>query len=237
MARREAGMRTHEYPMNVDVWWFRLPMNESIGEALLPHLNDGKAFVLVPRSDYIQAAHFIPKGSDQELRGRGIEAFRRDIAETIPELAAEAEALASLDDVKFLDVRLNRLRRWHTEGLLCIGDAAHAMSPLGGVGINLAVQDAVAAATLLADPLLEGRVTSKDLDAVRRRRLPATTATQLLQRGMHKAVGSVLAGKGDLNLPKPVRKLFKVAPQLTVVPAYLIGIGLRPERAPEFARR
>lgn len=237
LARRESGLPLREYPMNVDVWWFRLPATDAIGESLLPRIDNGKAFVLIPREGYLQVANFIVKGSNEALRARGIEAFRRDIAETMPEMAQAAETLTSFDEVKHLDVRLNRLRRWHTDGLLCLGDAAHAMSPLGGVGINLAVQDAVAAATLLAQPLREHRVTTKDLDAVRRRRLPATVATQILQRGMHKMVGRVLAGRGGIDLPKPVQALLTRLPQLTVVPAYLIGVGVRPERAPAFARR
>src|SRR4051812_1746810 len=237
IARHEAGLHTRDYPVKFDVWWFQLPRDDDTEFSFLPRTAPGKALGVIPRQGYFQIAYLGLKGTDASLRAQGIEAFRHDVAALVPEAAHSVDALASMDDVKHLDVKLNRLRRWHSDGLLCIGDAAHAMSPMGGVGINLAVQDAVAAATILAEPLREGRVTMKNLDAVRRRRLPATAAVQLLQRGMHKGVGTVLAGKGNLNLPKPVRRLLKAIPQLTVIPAYLIGIGLRPERAPGFARR
>jgi 2-polyprenyl-6-methoxyphenol hydroxylase-like FAD-dependent oxidoreductase len=147
-----------------------------------------------------------------------------------------------MDEVKHLDVRLDRLRRWHVDGLLCLGDAAHAMSPMGGVGINLAVQDAVAAATLLAAPLQRrqrggGHVTGAELDGVRRRRLLPTIAVQTLQRFMHRAlVRPTLAGR-RAGPPKIVQRLAERFPAVTIVPAYLIGVGLRPEHAPDFARR
>ena len=236
LARLDAGLVPHEYGMNFDVWWFRLPASTAIVDSLLPRVARGIALVLIPRQGYIQAARLIPKGADAALRARGIGALRREIVDTVPELAANTELLTSMDDVALLDARLNRLRRWHTDGLLCIGDAAHAMSPVGGVGINLAVQDAVAAARLLARPLLQRRVTIHDLAAVARRRRYAVSVTQLLQRGMHAAIGKVLGG-GDLTLPRPVGALLRRFPQLTVIPAYVIGIGVRPERAPAFARR
>jgi 2-polyprenyl-6-methoxyphenol hydroxylase-like FAD-dependent oxidoreductase len=159
------------------------------------------------------------------------------VADLLPEAAGTVQALASFDDVKHLDVRLNRLKRWHTEGLLCIGDAAHAMSPAGGVGINLAVQDAVAAATLLAEPLLRHHVTSRDLAAVRRRRLLPTAVTQALQRFVHRQLlRPILEGES----PSPPRALLGFVerlPWLAAVPAYIVGVGIRPEQAPVFARR
>jgi 2-polyprenyl-6-methoxyphenol hydroxylase-like FAD-dependent oxidoreductase len=142
-----------------------------------------------------------------------------------------------MDDVKHLDVRLNRLNHWHIDGLLCIGDAAHAMSPVGGVGINLAIQDAVAAATLLAEPLQRGAATPPRLAAVRARRLLATVAVQTLQQVWHRyLVGPILDGR-RICPPKPLLALLKRVPQTSFVPAYLIGIGIRPEHAPEFAKR
>jgi 2-polyprenyl-6-methoxyphenol hydroxylase-like FAD-dependent oxidoreductase len=177
------------------------------------------------------------KGRDAEIRARGIEAFRADVADLAPDLADRVDALESMDDVRFLSVRLDRLRRWDVDGLLCIGDAAHAMSPIGGVGINLAVQDAVATATLLAQPLLDGTVTRGDLDRVRRRRLLPTIAVQTLQRLMHRGiVRPALAGR-MAGPPRAIRRLAASFPPATVIPAYLIGVGLRPERAPAFARR
>jgi 2-polyprenyl-6-methoxyphenol hydroxylase-like FAD-dependent oxidoreductase len=142
-----------------------------------------------------------------------------------------------MDQVKHLDVRLNRLDRWHRDGLLCLGDAAHAMSPIGGVGINLAVQDAVAAATLLAGPLARGSVTEHDLARVRRRRLLPTIAVQALQSVLHRAVLMPILRGERQGPPKPVQLLLEWFPPASFVPAYLIGVGLRPEHAPAFARR
>ena len=142
----------------MDAWWFRLPRHAGEDRpALTPRIGPGRMAVVIPREGYLQIASMSAKGRDAEIRARGIEAFRADVADLAPDLADRVDALESMDDVKFLDVRLDRLRRWHVDGLLCIGDAAHAMSPIGGVGINLAVQDAVATATLLAGPLLRAR--------------------------------------------------------------------------------
>ncbi|GAA2208218.1 FAD-dependent oxidoreductase [Nonomuraea monospora] len=235
------------------------------GEALLPRIANGKTFGVIPREGYVQVAHLIPKGADASLRARGLDAFRRDLLAAIPEAATALEAttleattpdaaasdatarnttasdatgvLASWDDVRMLDVRLNRLRRWHRPGLLCIGDAAHAMSPAGGVGINLAVQDAVATATLLAEPLRRHRLTSKDLAAVRRRRLLPTAVTQTMQRILHRALtGPIITGKAPTP-PRLLVTLLKLFPPLSAVPARLIGVGVRPEHAPPAARR
>ena len=235
LCRREAGLIPHEYQVNADVWWFRLPPAEGVGDTLLPRFKDGLFIGVIPRKDYLQTAYFVRKGADAQLRARGIEALRGDIVTAIPELSSAVEGLESMDDVKLLDIRLNRLRRWYTDGLLCIGDAAHAMSPAGGVGINVAVQDAVAAATLLADPLREHRVTTKDLAAVQRRRVPATVVTQTLQRLLH----AVMERAMDRRLGAPTKLLSVLArfPQLSVIPAYLMGVGVRPEHAPMFARR
>ena len=142
-----------------------------------------------------------------------------------------------MDEVKVLDVRLNRLKRWHASGLLCIGDAAHAMSPVGGVGINVAVQDAVGTATLLADPLRRRDVTDRDLAGVRRRRLPPAALTQAVQRAMHRRlVSPILRGESG-NPPAALVAALRRLPWLSVIPAYVVGVGVRPERAPDFARR
>jgi 2-polyprenyl-6-methoxyphenol hydroxylase-like FAD-dependent oxidoreductase len=137
-----------------------------------------------------------------------------------------------------LDVKLDRLRRWHDDGVLCIGDAAHAMSPVGGVGINLAIADAVATAALLAQPLRTGRVTNKDLAAVRRRRIVPTVATQTVQRVLHRALlAAVLQGREAARPPAALLNLLERFPQLTGIPAYLVGVGLLPQSAPDFERR
>jgi len=233
--RREAGLPIREYPVPFDVWWFRLPRNQTAQYSLIPRTGPGRALIMIPREGYFQIAYLIPKGSDAEIRAQGLDAFHRELAALIPETSAEA--LTSWGDVKLLDVRLDCLRRWHRDGLLCIGDAAHAMSPVGGVGINLAIADAVAAAGLLAQPLETRRLTNKHLAAVRRRRLLPTVFTQTMQRVLHRGLlGSVLQGR-EVTPPAAMVKLLERLPQLTAVPAYIVGVGLLPQHAPDFARR
>lgn len=238
IARAESGLPVTEYPVPFDTWWFRLPRHpEETSAALTPRIGDGRFAVIIPREGYFQIAYMGRKGTDAQLRARGVEAFRADVAELIPELTDRMDAITSMDDVKHLDVRLNRLHRWHTDGLLCIGDAAHAMSPIGGVGINLAVQDAVAAATQLAGPLRAGTLAARDVAQVRNRRLLPTILVQGLQRLMHRAIaGPALEGQLD-GPPAPIIALMRRVPAARVIPAYLIGVGFRPERAPAFARR
>ncbi len=237
IARREAELKPREYPVKFDVWWFRLPHQGDTEYSFLPRTGPGKALAVIPREGYYQIAYLGPKGTDGQLRARGIEAFRRDVGELLLDTTASVAELTSMDDVKHLDVRVDRLRRWHTDGLLCIGDAAHAMSPMGGVGINLAVQDAVAAATLLAKPLRSHHVTGHDLARVRRRRLFPTALTQAVQRVLHRGLlGPLLRGE-DPAPPAAVLGLVRRLPWLSIVPAYFVGVGVRPEHAPPFARR
>ncbi|WP_208020618.1 FAD-dependent oxidoreductase [Labedella phragmitis] len=236
VARAAAGLAVREFPMNIDVWWFRIPTARGIGAALLPRSAGGRPFIVIPRNGYAQVAHLIPKGADASLRARGIEALRADLALAVPELA-DAVGAVSFDDVKMLDVRLSRVRRWYTSGFLCIGDAAHAMSPMGGVGINLAVQDGVATARLLAGPLLSRTLSDRRVAAVERRRRLPTVLTQALQRAMHVPLGRMLRTGSALRAPAPLLALLRIAPALAVVPAAIVGVGVRPERAPAFARR
>ncbi|MEU8248308.1 FAD-dependent oxidoreductase [Nonomuraea sp. NPDC048916] len=238
MARRRAGLRAKEFPVSFDVWWFRLPRApEDEPGALTPMLRGNRILVMIPRETHLQIGYLARKGFDPELRAAGIDHFRREIARIMPALGDRAAALESMDDVKHLDVRMDRLRRWHRDGLVCIGDAAHAMSPLGGVGINLAVQDAVAAATLLAAPLRRGTVTPAVLARVRARRLLPTFLVQSLQRLLHRALTVPVIEGRRKGPPRALLTLLRVFPQLSYVPAYLIGVGLRPEHAPPFARR
>ncbi|MFL1430003.1 MULTISPECIES: FAD-dependent oxidoreductase [unclassified Nocardiopsis] len=237
LVRREAGLVSKEFPVGIDAWWFRLPEEDGGLTALTPRAGLGRFLIVIPREGYLQVAYIARKGTDARLRARGIEAFRADISELVPELADRTAALESMDDVKHLDVRLDRLRRWHAEGVLCIGDAAHAMSPIGGVGINLAVQDAVAAATLLAEPLREGRADTRALARVRGRRLLPTAVVQRLQRTMEKVMAEPMIQGKRLGPPAPLVWVMEHLPFMSAVPARLIGLGLRSEHAPEFARR
>ncbi|WP_328646478.1 FAD-dependent oxidoreductase [Amycolatopsis sp. NBC_00348] len=236
LARREAGLVPREYDCPFDVWWFRLSRGtDDVDGMLLPQMRDRRFAIPLPRPGYFQIAYLGPKGDD--LRKQGIEAFRENVTQILPGFADRVPELTTMDDVKFLDVRMNLLKKWHVDGLLCIGDAAHAMSPVGGVGINLAVQDAVAAATLLAEPLRRGRPREADLAKVRGRRLLPTLLVQGLQRLLHgTVVRQVMAGKRN-GPPAGMIKLFARFPRLSYVPARLLGLGLRPEHAPAYARR
>jgi len=233
--RSESGLPVREWPVPFDVWWFRLPRDADAEYSLVPRTAPGQVLIMIPREGYFQMAYLIPKGSDERLRARGLEAFRDEVAALAPE--AETSHLTSFDDVKLLDVKLNRLKRWHAAGLLCIGDAAHAMSPMGGVGINIAVQDAVGAATILAEPLRRRNVTEADLVAVHRRRLPPAAITQAVQRIMHRRLVVPVFAGADGNPPAAFVALLQKLPWLTAIPARVIGVGIRPERAPDFARR
>lgn len=239
LVRRDAGLVPREYRVPFDVGWFRLDRIEDVEYQLTPRVSTGMALLLIPREGYFQAGLFLPKGSAPQLRARGLDTFRAQVAELVPE--ASVERVTSWDDIKILDVRLNRLRRWHRGGLLCLGDAAHAMSPAGGVGINLAVADAVAAARILAEPLRRGCVTERDLVAVRRRRYLPAAAIQAVQRVLHKVLVRALLGREVAQPPavvvKLVATLFNLLPGLSVIPAYLVGVGPLPEHAPEFARQ
>jgi 2-polyprenyl-6-methoxyphenol hydroxylase-like FAD-dependent oxidoreductase len=235
--RRDAGLPVHEYAVPFDVWWFRMP--RGMGDAqysLIPRTKPGRALIMIPREGYFQIAYLIPKGSDAELRARGLDAFHQELRELVPE--SSPDAITSWDDVKVLDVKLDRLKKWYDDGVLCIGDAAHAMSPVGGVGINLAIADAVAAAGYLAQPLRSGTLTNRDLAKVQRRRIVPTVATQSVQRLAHRALlAAVLQGKEAAQPPAAVLKLLERVPQLTAIPAYAVGVGLFPQHAPDFARR
>ena len=235
--RAAAGLRPKEFRVPIDAWWFRLPRQPGEDAAISLRMRPGQVASVVNREGYFQIAYMAQKGTDQQLRARGVERFRQGVAELLPSLADRLDSLVSMDDVKHLDIRVNRLPRWHVDGLLCLGDAAHAMSPIGGVGINLAIQDAVATAALLAEPLRRGAITVGQLARVRRRRLMATILLQGLQGLLHTTiVGPVVRGE-RLGPPKPFVALMRRVPPASFITSYLIAIGFRPEHAPAFARR
>jgi 2-polyprenyl-6-methoxyphenol hydroxylase-like FAD-dependent oxidoreductase len=242
--RGASGLPVREFGVPLDVWWFRLPRREVDLEGFNGRMGNGAMLVMIDRGSYFQLGYVIRKGSDARLRAEGIEAFRRRVGALAPELADRVGAVRSWDDVKLLAVRLNRMPQWCCPGLLCIGDAAHAMSPIGGVGINLAVQDAVAAARYLAAPLRRGEVSVRDLARVQVRRYAPTFVTQSLQRLAHRLfVERGLAGElgrtggaGRIT-PARLRRLLRRSARLRAIAAYIIAIGLFPEHAPTFARR
>lgn len=241
LARALPELGLEGFPCPMDAWWFRLPRREDDPSGLVGGVGDRFFTALIDRGDYWQCAALIPKGTDVGRRAEGLARFNERFAEAAPWLADRAHALTSWDEVKLLDVRLERLRRWHRPGLLCIGDAAHAMSPVFGIGINLAVQDAVAAARHLVRPLREGAVGLRDVRRVQRRRLPTTMATQGLQRLAHRQViEPLLAGRtafGDPRRAKRMTELITDSRWLNRVPAYFLAYGALRERPPEESLR
>ncbi len=237
--REEARLPAVSFSVPLDVWWFRLDApgaKTASRAALFPRVSTEHPVLPIPRGDYIQAAMLIPKSSDPALRARGEETLRREIAAAIPEDAEAAQRLA-LADVKLLDVKMQRLTRWWRSELLCIGDAAHAMSPVGGVGVNVAVQDGVAAARMLARPLRDGTINDRAAAAVQRRRMMPTRLTQAFQRGVHRGVVRVFTSTGPVRVPRVIAHTLRRVPALSGVLPRIIGVGVRPEPAPAWARR
>jgi 2-polyprenyl-6-methoxyphenol hydroxylase-like FAD-dependent oxidoreductase len=238
--RTASGLRVREFGVPLDILWFRVPRRDVELEGLNVRVGSDAVLAMIDRGSYFQLGYQIPKGTDARLRREGIAAFRGRVATLAPEFAPSVDAVGSWDDVKLLSVRLDRMPRWFSPGLLCIGDAAHAMSPIGGVGINLAIQDAVAAARYLAAPLRRGEVRLGDLARVQARRWAPTLVTQSLQRLLHRLVFQpVLGGQAGSGTPAPPRlfRLLGRSPRLRAIPAYLFAIGALPEHAPSFARR
>src|SRR5437899_4898556 len=226
VVRARAGLQVDEFGAPMDVLWFRLFRRPGDPENPVARFDMGRIFIMLNRGEHWQCGFVIPKGSLYQLQARGLQAYRESVAQLAPFVADRVGELRDWDEVKLLTVRVDRLRRWYRPGLLCIGDAAHAMSPRGGVGINLATQDALAAANLLAAPLRAGRLTTEDLRRVQRRREWPTRITQRFQIfAQNRVVRRVLTGVGTLTPPLPVRLLARF-PFLRRIPARLIGIGV-----------
>ena len=235
--RGAMGLVPRSFGAPMDVWWFRLPRDPDSPHGLAGVLAAGHACITIDRGDYFQCAYVIPKGHDAELRAQGIEALHRSVLALVPWLADHITAVTSWDDVKLLDVQLNRLPRWYTDGLLLIGDAAHAMSPVGGVGINLAVADAVAAARILAGPLRTGTVSTRQLARVQVRRWIPAVLIQGAQRVIHANLIAVAVSAQGSNKPPLAVRIAARWSALRAVFAYAVAIGPLPEHVPKFARR
>ena len=236
IVRDRAGLPVQRFGAPMDVLWFRLPRGPGDPATPTGRFEAGRIFIALNRGDYWQCGFVIAKNSLEALRARGLEAFRAEVARLAPYAAERVAEIRRWDDVKLLTVQVDRLRRWSRPGLLCIGDAAHAMSPVGGVGINLAIQDAVAAANLLAVPLAEGRVTPEDLRAVQRRRELPTRLTQRLQLLIQRRViARVLQTGAPLAAPLVLRVLAGV-PAVRRLTGRLVGLGARAEHVHSPAR-
>ena len=226
--RKAAGLPMTEFGVPMDVLWFRIGRHADDPEQLFGNINYGRALVLINRDDYFQAGLIIRKDSLEDIKRAGLEAFRGTIAQIAPYLRDRVQELQNWDQIKLLSVKLNRLDRWYQPGLLCIGDAAHAMSPAGGVGINLAIQDAVATANLLADALWKGRDTYGLLVRVQRRREFPTRMTQAAQANAHKVFAQVFRNPGPLRAPWQLKVAVSI-PGITHAIGRAVGVGVRPE--------
>lgn len=235
IVREKAGLKIIDIGAPMDVLWMRIPRQKSDPEQSLGRIDRGRIMVMLNRDEYWQCAFVISKGTAEELKARGIETFREELARLVPYFRDRVGELKTWNDTSLLTVKVDRLERWYKPGLICIGDAAHAMSPIGGVGINLAVQDAVAAANILAAPLRAGAAPISVLDQVQRRREFPTRVTQRIQVFVqNRVISRVLAASGPIKVPS-ILKLMQRWPMLQRIPARVIGLGVRREhvRTPE----
>ncbi|MFN3658902.1 MAG: FAD-dependent oxidoreductase [Pseudolabrys sp.] len=227
--REAAGFKVDDIGAPMDILWFRLSRKAGDAAETFGHIEAGRMMIMLDRGDYWQCAYVIPKGGFDDVKRGGLDAFRAIVAGMSPFVGDRVGEIASWDDVKLLTVAIDRLPRWHKPGLLCIGDAAHAMSPVGGVGVNLAIQDAVAAANILWRPLRDGAASEADVYAVQRRREFPTRVTQRLQVFIQNNVITAALKGGARPKPPFAVKLFDWFPVLRRIPARLIGMGVRPE--------
>jgi 2-polyprenyl-6-methoxyphenol hydroxylase-like FAD-dependent oxidoreductase len=229
VVRGRAKLQVIDLGAPMDVFWMRLSRSSADPAQTFGHVEPGKIFVMLDREEYWQCAYVIPKGRGEEIKSKGLATFREEIAALSPFLLDRVEQLRDWKDVSLLTVSVDRLAHWYRPGLLCIGDAAHAMSPIGGVGINLAIQDAVAAANILSSKLRQGIPSVDDLEAVQQRRMFPTRATQRMQLVVqNNVIRRVLGATKPLSLPWFL-KLFRRFPYLRRFPARVVGIGFRPE--------
>jgi 2-polyprenyl-6-methoxyphenol hydroxylase-like FAD-dependent oxidoreductase len=229
IVRERAGLMVDDFGAPIDVLWMRVSRRPDDTSQLLGYIEKGHVFVLFDRGDYWQCAYVIPKGGFEQVQARGLDAFRRSMAAIVPFLSDRVEEIQHWSDVKLLTVTVDRLRQWYRPGLLCIGDAAHAMSPIGGVGINLAVQDAVAAANILSGPLARGTCRDSDLARVQKRREFPTRVVQRVQLlAQDLFLKRTLEGRVPQKMPVAL-KLLRWFPFLRRIPARLVGMGIRPE--------
>jgi len=227
--RSHAGLSVEEFGAPMDILWFRLSRWTSDPGDPIGRFDAGRIFIMLNRGDYWQCGFVIPKGSRDRFQGQGLPEFRNAVAQLAPFMADRVGELHDWEPIKLLTVQVDRLRQWYRPGLLCIGDAAHAMSPVGGVGINLAIQDAVAASNLLAAPLRDGRLTTEDLCRVQQRREWPTRMTQRVQLMIqNRVIRPALSGSDRFSPPFAIR-LLALVPFLRRIPARMIGLGFRPE--------
>jgi 2-polyprenyl-6-methoxyphenol hydroxylase-like FAD-dependent oxidoreductase len=227
--REKAGFKSDDYGAPMDVLWFRLTHKESDDAETFGHFEAGAMMIMLNRGDYWQCAYVIPKGGIDRIKAAGLDAFRKRVLFMSPFLTNRVDELKSFDDIKLLSVAVDRLRQWWRPGLICIGDAAHAMSPIGGVGVNLAVQDAVAAANRLAAPLKAGTAGDDDLRAIQARRTFPVRFTQALQLIMQKRIISPALASTQRPKPPLLFKLVGALPLLQRIPGRLLAVGVRPE--------
>ena len=229
IVRAKAGLSIEEFGAPMDVLWFRLSRRANDPGDPVGRFDAGRIFIMLNRGDYWQCGFVIPKGSRDQLQEQGLPAFRDAVGQLAPYMADRVGELRDWEPIKLLTVQVDRLRQWYRSGLLCIGDAAHAMSPVGGVGINLAIQDAVATANFLAAPLRDGRLTTEDLGRVQQRREWPTRMTQRVQLMIQdRVIRRVLTDSDRFSPPFAIR-LLGLAPFLRRIPTRMIGLGFRPE--------